>query len=282
VPSRTTGGSRLHWLICSALELRGTKRGNRAEERGARPGFGRPSETVHWRRNRLAAPSERVKRRATMNLRSALTASLSDDDYQEFAAFLDDVGLLEIEGTLGLLHAVAIAPSLIPPSAWLPIVLSPEQDNALDAEEMNVFLGLLMRQYNAVLQGLSRGAVIMPEAHEEEACVSFAGGFVAGAELDPEWRGNDQRWDYVEAIAYLAGRLDLVTDETQARLDAEPNIRAILCGDMEPLIGNANLEFGRARTRGTPMAVQAARRVGRNDPCPCGSGKKYKRCCGAS
>ena len=60
---------------------------------------------------------------------------------------------------------------------------------------------------------------------------------------------------------------NLVTDETQARLDAEPNIRAILCGDMEPLIGNANLEFGRARPRGTPMAVQAARRVGRNDPC---------------
>jgi preprotein translocase subunit SecA len=25
---------------------------------------------------------------------------------------------------------------------------------------------------------------------------------------------------------------------------------------------------------------QAVRRVGRNDPCPCGSGRKYKRCCG--
>ena len=23
-------------------------------------------------------------------------------------------------------------------------------------------------------------------------------------------------------------------------------------------------------------------RSGRNEPCPCGSGKKYKRCCGAS
>ncbi|MBR6467995.1 MAG: SEC-C domain-containing protein, partial [Desulfovibrio sp.] len=23
-----------------------------------------------------------------------------------------------------------------------------------------------------------------------------------------------------------------------------------------------------------------APRVGRNDPCPCGSGKKYKKCCG--
>ena len=22
------------------------------------------------------------------------------------------------------------------------------------------------------------------------------------------------------------------------------------------------------------------KKVGRNDPCPCGSGKKYKRCCG--
>jgi preprotein translocase subunit SecA len=27
--------------------------------------------------------------------------------------------------------------------------------------------------------------------------------------------------------------------------------------------------------------VRAARKVGRNDPCPCGSGKKYKKCHGA-
>jgi len=25
---------------------------------------------------------------------------------------------------------------------------------------------------------------------------------------------------------------------------------------------------------------QAERKIGRNDPCPCGSGKKYKQCCG--
>ncbi|TSJ91646.1 hypothetical protein FG002_001700 [Chitinimonas sp. BJB300] len=25
-----------------------------------------------------------------------------------------------------------------------------------------------------------------------------------------------------------------------------------------------------------------APKVGRNDPCPCGSGKKYKKCCGAN
>ena len=28
-------------------------------------------------------------------------------------------------------------------------------------------------------------------------------------------------------------------------------------------------------------AVRTGNKVGRNDPCPCGSGKKYKKCCGA-
>ena len=27
--------------------------------------------------------------------------------------------------------------------------------------------------------------------------------------------------------------------------------------------------------------VRDEAKVGRNDPCPCGSGKKYKKCCGA-
>jgi len=29
-----------------------------------------------------------------------------------------------------------------------------------------------------------------------------------------------------------------------------------------------------------PEAAVSAK-LGRNDPCPCGSGKKYKKCCGA-
>jgi len=31
-----------------------------------------------------------------------------------------------------------------------------------------------------------------------------------------------------------------------------------------------------------PVVIKKAERVGRNDPCPCGSGKKYKKCCGAN
>lgn len=40
-----------------------------------------------------------------------------------------------------------------------------------------------------------------------------------------------------------------------------------------------------ARTPGKPSGAPAAvlpqvKEIGRNDPCPCGSGKKYKKCCG--
>ena len=35
-----------------------------------------------------------------------------------------------------------------------------------------------------------------------------------------------------------------------------------------------------AQTRPQKAAIPAGNKIGRNDPCPCGSGKKYKHCCG--
>jgi len=35
-----------------------------------------------------------------------------------------------------------------------------------------------------------------------------------------------------------------------------------------------------ASQRRAPAKADAQKHVGRNDPCPCGSGKKYKNCCG--
>ncbi len=43
----------------------------------------------------------------------------------------------------------------------------------------------------------------------------------------------------------------------------------------QTLEGNAN--DGKQKAKSTPKRVK---KVGRNDPCPCGSGKKYKNCCG--
>lgn len=46
----------------------------------------------------------------------------------------------------------------------------------------------------------------------------------------------------------------------------------------DPSQGDGN---GRGpRGRGPQQPYRAGPKVGRNDPCPCGSGKKYKRCCG--
>ena len=38
--------------------------------------------------------------------------------------------------------------------------------------------------------------------------------------------------------------------------------------------------YTRAIRLGPPPVRLAAPKVGRNDPCPCGSGRKYKQCCG--
>jgi len=40
------------------------------------------------------------------------------------------------------------------------------------------------------------------------------------------------------------------------------------------IVGNVNFEFSTSQT------AKPHKKVGRNDHCPCGSGKKYKKCCG--
>jgi preprotein translocase subunit SecA len=47
-------------------------------------------------------------------------------------------------------------------------------------------------------------------------------------------------------------------------------------------ITNAGLSGSAEPEKKKPVVKKAAEKVGRNDPCPCGSGKKYKKCCGAS
>ncbi|WP_369523736.1 SEC-C metal-binding domain-containing protein [Novacetimonas hansenii] len=49
---------------------------------------------------------------------------------------------------------------------------------------------------------------------------------------------------------------------------------AALDADARAYAAKAHLNPVRKRLAGAP-----ARKVGRNDPCPCGSGLKYKKCC---
>jgi hypothetical protein len=75
--------------------------------------------------------------------------------------------------------------------------------------------------------------------------------------------------------------------ETLRRLYQGGNVDLFACGDIE----DVEIELGLREQRTTPppdfrqalgLPVQQEakpKKVGRNDPCPCGSGKKYKKCC---
>jgi len=48
----------------------------------------------------------------------------------------------------------------------------------------------------------------------------------------------------------------------------------------QPVIQPVNLVTNRSSESAGPR-LNADQSIGRNDPCPCGSGKKFKKCCGA-
>jgi len=47
-------------------------------------------------------------------------------------------------------------------------------------------------------------------------------------------------------------------------------------------VRQAHLNYNRGDSAGSAQSVRRAKKVGRNDPCPCGSGKKFKKCCGVN
>lgn len=65
---------------------------------------------------------------------------------------------------------------------------------------------------------------------------------------------------------------DILTVE-QAREFVKKNPK--LAGFIKPM----ELEPTPRQLLRTPVNPIASGRVGRNDPCPCGSGKKFKKCC---
>ena len=51
-------------------------------------------------------------------------------------------------------------------------------------------------------------------------------------------------------------------------------------GDLAPSSGGPEMAVEKKVSLPKVAVKRTAPKVGRNDPCPCGSGKKYKRCCG--
>jgi len=81
-----------------------------------------------------------------------------------------------------------------------------------------------------------------------------------------------------QVVRYLY-RVELVEMTPERRRPQAPMRESK--AEMSPLQGERR-EAQRSPTAGPPTTVRRQTpKVGRNDPCPCGSGKKYKKCCGA-
>jgi preprotein translocase subunit SecA len=65
----------------------------------------------------------------------------------------------------------------------------------------------------------------------------------------------------------------------QAANNEQRNVQSAFSGDQarRQAVGSAMNQRSQAENA---TVRRTAPKVGRNDPCPCGSGKKYKQCCG--
>lgn len=72
-------------------------------------------------------------------------------------------------------------------------------------------------------------------------------------------------------------------DELLAKIDAETTtylLKAEVRQNSEPKKVSENVTTNEDKGKTKKAAPKRVQKIGRNDPCPCGSGKKYKQCCG--
>jgi uncharacterized protein len=230
-------------------------------------------------------------------------------DYQQLERFLarpdqpaGTMGLVELHG---FLFAVAAAPELVKPSDWLPLVFGegePTFDSSADASSL---LGAMMSIYNDINDAIARGASPLPPGCEfrddvlanleEDAPISqWSRGFARGHQwlqdvwdsLLPDQLDKDVGLMLMTMSFFISRRMaERMREETQSTRTLAEMADIVRQAFPDMVLEYARL--GRTIERVVRDAERPAAppprtpRVGRNDPCPCGSGRKYKKCCGA-
>ena len=189
----------------------------------------------------------------------------------------------------GFLTGIAIGPELILPSKWLPAIWGGEEPAFDDAEQARTVIGAIMGRYNEILRVLATdpeayAPLFWEDADGEVIAADWAEGFAEAIRLRPAaWRPliEDR-----EACIMLMPILALCGDhEAGSPLAPDPEQDAALLAETPDHIPTCVVgidAFWKDRRGQSRMGAGRAKspKVGRNDPCPCGSGRKYKRCCG--
>ena len=212
------------------------------------------------------------------------TSSCGDDTF--------DVSMLD-----GFLSAVALLnPPLTEESEWYPYIFNAEGTpcEVDEAETVHKLVTQRMQEIRAFqAQRHFYNPIIFPLEDEEGNAVTGAEGLAA---LEPWATG------FYNALAQYSDRVT-VNDAIEAQLcrihrfleldesdeDYEQNlairrgieqahpVRNLEEGMVEMMQGV--IEIAKLNCPNKPIS-RSTPKVGRNDPCPCGSGKKYKNCCG--
>jgi uncharacterized protein len=231
-----------------------------------------------------------------MTDRAALAAYLSRDDRPE--------GSLTLPEVYGFFFAVACAPDLVRPSEWIELLLGLGEDAPIeDLEHANTLLGALQDVYNEVTRlARSDPARLPPECpllddpsanlNPAAPVAAWSRGFRAGhGWLEESWdvplpdEMDSEVGSVLTALIFfgLGDGVESFAAEIapgQTVADVAVTIHKIFPDAVKEYAALGRILEEAQRREEVENDTPAGRLPGRNDPCPCGSGKKFKRCCG--
>lgn len=206
---------------------------------------------------------------------------------------------MNLEALDGFFAALHCTPSIVPPSRYLPELWGGNEmadDDAFENEAaFQEFINLVTAFWNDAGRRFDQEDVFLPVLLENpETGIAhgndWATGFMRGIEYDrDDWQvlmEDEEEGGWIIPIMTLAHEHDPDPDMRPYSEPVSPERREQLLIYLaagatriykyfRPLrIYNADAQ----RMQSTVKREQP--KVGRNDPCPCGSGSKYKKCCG--
>jgi uncharacterized protein len=210
-----------------------------------------------------------------------------------------------LEALDGFLTALAVSPSVVPPGEWQPLVWGGKAPRWQDEDEALQVQRLLMGHWNMCTARVRHDDSDLPDhlaplmwlpedpeltgedaLHEDELDVGsdWALGFFEGVALrEDDWDrwldGNDWIEDIFDALdRLLTGEALNPDDPTAEAMPVDYRERLGIILDIPGMMADLNHHRVLSLTPRTPIRREAG--TGRNAACPCGSGKKYKKCCG--
>jgi len=191
----------------------------------------------------------------------------------------------------GFLCAVISGPATIPSSVWLPLVFGEiEYDTLAQGQEL---AALLLKFHESLASALANGEDFdlilygLEDDPDELDFASWSDGYVYGSQIgEVDWFETAGEFAHdlsekMEVFFLLNGMLKedaIKSKEPWLSAKEEKKLLAQAQEDMPDTVG-AIYRFWRNLDTPVVTVRRESPKVGRNDPCPCGSGKKFKLCC---